>query len=130
MSNLTSKDFSPQIRAKVAAADRLMNESHLANPRLPDMAAAAGCSVEHLCRIYRRVTGRTVYARLTELRIEAAKRLLSEGRSAKEIALRLKFCNRTHFVMRFRASTGASPTQWLKSERQRSVMPSPSASSA
>src|SRR3954471_22370328 len=60
---------------------------------LDDVAQAAGASVYHFARLYRSITGETVGAAVTRLRIERGAQRLCDapGRSISEIALEVGY---------------------------------------
>lgn len=86
--------------------------THLATPmRLEDLARRAGCSEGHFSRIFRRRTGHSVVAFLTELRIKQAAHLLDEtGLTVSEIAERVGFTSLFYFSRVFRRLVGTAPS--------------------
>lgn len=80
---------------------------------LEELAARAGYSKYHFCRIFKEQTGYTPWRYITMLRIERARALLLETRrSIKEIAAELGFPNADYFARIFAAHTGLRPTQY------------------
>jgi len=81
--------------------------------RLPDMAAAAGVSPQHLLKLFRERQWPTPTDYLYEKRLETAVDLLSHtGLSVGEIADRCGFTNPFHFSRKFRKAYGQSPRAW------------------
>lgn len=77
---------------------------------LDAVAAAAGVSVFHACRVFRRVEGTTLHRRLTELRLRHALALvLDTGWSFGRIAAEAGFANQGHLGNAFRRRYGRTP---------------------
>ena len=80
---------------------------------LPDMAAAAGVSPQHLLKLFRDRQWPTPTDYLYEKRLDIAVDLLSHtGLSVGEIADRCGFTNPFHFSRKFRQTYGQSPRTW------------------
>jgi AraC family transcriptional regulator len=105
----------PEAR-RVVEAIRLV-ESDAARPvRLQDFAASAGMSKYHFLRVFRRLTGMTPYQYLLSARMRrAALDLASSRRPVLAIALDSGFGDLSTFNNRFRATFGATPTQYRAS---------------
>lgn len=78
--------------------------------RLSDLAEAAGVSVFHACRAFRRATGTTIrrYHEETRLR-HALAWLVDTDVSLARLAVELGFANQPHFTTRFRRRFQATP---------------------
>jgi AraC-like DNA-binding protein len=81
--------------------------------QLGDIARAAGASPYHLCRIFKASRGMTLTEHVNRMRIDAAKRLLSDrservGRVAYEVGYR----SLSQFNRAFLRYEGRSPTAW------------------
>ena len=102
----------------------------LAEPmRLDAIARAAGLSPFHLCRVFRRITGRTLHRYRTILRLREAVDRLSAGKAdIAQLSLDLGFSSHSHFTAAFRKEFGVSPSRMRKGklrELGRSWMPEP-----
>jgi len=88
---------------------------HLAEElSLEDLAAAAGYSRSHFCRIFRSRTGKSPHHYLLELRMKMAESMLSRGNaSVKETAAACGFADTSYFCKVFRRFYGASPAKLL-----------------
>ena len=108
----------PREARQVVEAIRLV-ESDAARPvRLQDLAASAGMSKYHFLRVFRRLTGMTPYQYLLSARMRrAALELASSRRPVLAIALDSGFGDLSTFNHRFRATFGATPTQYRASRR-------------
>lgn len=115
--------YSPLVQAARAVA-----RSHLADHRLSVewLASAAGCSPDHLARLFRTETGGTVVAWLTDERVALAQRLLREERyQIAEIAWACGFAQPSYFIRVFRARTGLTPLAWRRTRAGAAATPHP-----
>ena len=96
-------------------------EANLQEPlSLSSLAALAGWSQYHFCRVFSEAAGKSPHQFVMAARIEAARRLLwgPEGDKAKpglsmlDVALACGFNSSSHFSTQFRRSTGQSPRAW------------------
>jgi AraC family transcriptional regulator len=98
---------------------RFIDENLGAELSLGDLAEVAGCSAQHLSRVFRRTFGLTPHQYLIRARIDRAKSLLRDGRlSLAEIATACGFADQSHFTSRFTKTTGMSPGRY-RSQAQR-----------
>src|SRR5207249_10498547 len=80
---------------------------------LGQLAAKAGLSKFHFIRLYKNATGETPSRYHTDLRMDAARRLLRETKkSVAEVALDVGYANPSHFAKLFRRQTGLSPSDY------------------
>lgn len=80
---------------------------------LAAIAAQAGVTPPHLIRLFREHLQTTPMARLWQIRLEAAARLLrNTGLSAAEVAYQSGFTNPHHFSRLFRQQHGSPPRAW------------------
>jgi AraC-like DNA-binding protein len=77
---------------------------------LSGLAAAAGVSVAHLCRSFRRRTGRTLSAHRLHLRLRASLEPVVAGRDLSAVAFELGFSSHSHFTACFRNAFGLTPS--------------------
>jgi AraC family transcriptional regulator len=86
---------------------------------LQDIAASAGVSVYHLCRVFRRATGATLWAELLALRVDAALARLADGeRDLTDVGLAAGFAHHSHLTAAFRRRLGLTPSQARKALRE------------
>jgi AraC family transcriptional regulator len=79
--------------------------------RLESMAARLGVTPAHLCRVFRRITGSSIHAYVTRLRLRAALEPLAAGaRDLSGLALDLGFSSHSHFTAAFRREFGVPPS--------------------
>jgi AraC-like DNA-binding protein len=83
------------------------------NISVEDLAEIAQLSRFHLMRTFRRDVGLSPHTYLTQIRVEAAKKLLSEGASIVDVASDIGFTDQSHFTRHFKRMTGVTPGQYL-----------------
>jgi len=90
--------------------------AHIGAPLpLTELARQAGLSTYHFARAFKQATGETPHRYVLRCRIEAAQRLLSEGRgSLSQVAQAVGFASQAHFTTQFRQATGITPARWLR----------------
>ena len=82
---------------------------------LAQLARAAGCSPEYLCRFFRKISGSTPVEYLVAFRIEQAKALLrATGDSVLEISLACGFDSPSYFNRQFKRRTGQTPNAYRR----------------
>lgn len=97
----------------VARVERFMTGALNRPLSRADMAEAVNLSEAHLARVFRAATGRTLLDRLTELRIEQAKRYLLESNlPITHISLEVGFNSFSHFTKLFKRMVGVSPSDY------------------
>lgn len=79
---------------------------------LQKLACEAAASPFHLLRIFRRRTGLPPHAYQTQLRIEAAKKLIVQGRPLAGVAAETGFADQSHFTRRFKQLVGITPGEY------------------
>jgi AraC family transcriptional regulator len=78
---------------------------------LVELSRVAGLSRRHFLRAFRESVGDTPLGYVRTLRIEEAKRRLSQGnQSITEVALDCGFSHAQHFATAFRRATGLTPS--------------------
>lgn len=86
-----------------------LDERYAENLELADLAAVAGLSRHHLLRLFKRETGLTPHAYLTDRRVRVARRLLVQGSGPAEVAAACGFCDQSHLNRAFKARAGSAP---------------------
>jgi AraC-like DNA-binding protein len=97
----------------IAQADALLR-AHLDRPlSAGELAEALFISPGYLRQIFRQAYGHGPMHRLLDMRIEYAKRLLSDGAMpVNEVATRCGFASQFHFSRVFRRIAGVPPSHW------------------
>jgi CheY-like chemotaxis protein/AraC-like DNA-binding protein len=98
-------------RVIALAAQRIVT-SDLANvPPLPELAARVGTHEKRLSRVFRELTGRTVFEFVREARLSEARRLLAESAlSVEEVGLAVGFSSAANFSTAFRERFQTTPS--------------------
>lgn len=93
--------------------------AHFAEPlALEDLAAEAGISKFHFCRLFRASTGMTPHGFLIKLRMDTARRLLeTTDLSVALIAAQCGFAGAAHFGAAFASRFGVAPTAFRINHR-------------
>lgn len=88
-------------------------EDHAAeNLTLTKIAEDTFFSPSYIKKVFKKYADKTVFEALTEIRIKKAKQMLSDGKSVKETAESLSFCNSAYFAARFKKVTGVTPSEF------------------
>lgn len=105
-------DRAPRRHREIVEHTRAYLSQHFARREsLADVAAAVGCSVFHLCRLFRRETGQTLHAFRHELRLRRSLECVAESPGdLLGIALALGYSSHSHFTAAFNASFGETPS--------------------
>jgi len=86
--------------------------------RIDDLAALCGVGGRHLCRAFRKATGKTVHGFVQEVKFAAAKRLLIEtDRSINDIACDVGFAHTPSFIAAFQKLAGDTPRSFRMKSR-------------
>lgn len=79
---------------------------------LDELAEAAGLSRYHMLRVFKRATGVSPHSYHLQLRVDAARRMLRQGRAIADVAMDTGFTDQSHFTNTFRQMLGATPGQY------------------
>ena len=113
-----------EVHAELAGRVRAhLARTFLQHETLADVAAAAGASPFHVCRVFRRITGRTVHAYRTELRLRWSLEPIADGVDILAVALAAGFAHHSHLTSTFRRTFGMPPSAFRRSQRLPDEMP-------
>lgn len=101
----------------VDAAEVLLARHFDASWTLADIAGRIGSSPYHLCRIYRRHTGRSLHQFRDQLRLRAALNRLEDGVDLSTVALEVGYSSHSHFTAAFRRAFGVPPQVVRRTQR-------------
>jgi AraC-like DNA-binding protein len=85
--------------------------------RLDDLATAVGLNKSYLVRSFTRAIGVPPHAYQRMVRISHARRLLTAGEPASDIAQQLGFADQSHFIRTFRQAVGLTPASYARATR-------------
>jgi AraC family transcriptional regulator len=101
----TSRDITEAVRGVVAGSFR-------GRVTLSGLAQTLDTSVFHMCRAFRSVTGTTIHAYVSQLRLRSSLEPLTESDTALiDIALEHGFSSHSHFSATFRSALGMTPSR-------------------
>ena len=118
---LKAQDNSAGIAGPLTARELQIIEQYLAvltgkAPSVADLASACGFSERYFAKLFRELTGIPISQYIKAVQVAKAKALLMEtDLPLKEIAFRLGYSTPANFAASFRATTGATPGQFRKS---------------
>ena len=108
----------PLVREMVA----YMQENLTKNLTISDFCKRFSYGKTHLCTKFSEATGKTINAYFIELKIIAAKQIIREQSSSRELFARVAdlfgFSSPSYFYYTFKRLTGMTPTQYFKSVHQ------------
>jgi len=112
--------------AIVSKARHYIEEHKAEKISLPEVAAAAGASVFHFCKVFHKSTGLTFTDFLARVRVETARaQLLNPNRRISEVAYDVGFQSLTQFNRTFRRIYGQSPSQFRTQLRPKTPVSKP-----
>lgn len=95
-----------------------INRNYTHSITLNELSVKFYMSEFHLCRSFKKSTGRTIVEYINYLRIEKAKKILSENRKIiKDVAKMCGFKSISHFNHVFKEYENVNPSQFLKSRK-------------
>ena len=90
-----------------------MNHNYSQRITLQEIAAQAHLHRNYLCALFKEYTGQTVFQHLTQIRVEAAAKLLrTQSLSVSRIASMCGFESTSFFSKKFKAIMGTSPKEY------------------
>lgn len=105
-------------RQKISRYKQIISymESHYSDSvTLSQLADAAGCNSQYLCRFFREITGLSPIRYLIAYRIEqSCLMLLETTKTVLEISLDCGFDNVSYFIRQFRRRKGCTPKEYRK----------------
>jgi AraC-like DNA-binding protein len=107
----------PRDRELARVVQALMTERYAEELTLDAMSAAVGLTPFQLIGLFKRATGLTPHAYLTQVRLKAAFRELRAGTPIVEAALAAGFCDQSALNRHFKRCFGITPLQWLRAAR-------------
>ncbi len=106
----------PRDRALLDRVIARMRDRDAENLSLADLGMAVGLTPFQLIALFKRGTGLTPHAYLTQLRLDRAMGYLAEGRSIVETALLAGFCDQSALQRHFKRVHGFTPLQFVQGQ--------------
>jgi AraC family transcriptional regulator len=95
---------------RLRRAIEFMHDNYARELATEEIASAAYLSEYHFARLFKQITGVTPHVYLANVRLEHARRLLSEtSLPISEIAIRVGYQSQSHFTKIFKSVTGVTP---------------------
>lgn len=85
---------------------------------LQQLSAISGYNPTYFSELFRKFKGETYIERLTSLRINYAKSLLTSGLSVSDACFESGFGSLSNFLVAFKAKCGMSPSEYRKKEKE------------
>ena len=106
-------------RIKARRVCEIMKERHAEELTLEQLGAEVGLTPFQLIALFKRSTGLTPHAYLTQLRLKAAIRALGRGATIAAAALDAGFYDQSALTRHFKRAYGITPLQWVYAEAAR-----------
>jgi AraC family transcriptional regulator len=88
---------------------------------LDEMAADAGVTPSHFCRVFRKATGQSPHHYVMKMKLDRAQQMLTQSQmQLSGIAECLGFTSQSHFTRAFRQHAGKTPTEFRRQHSGRS----------
>lgn len=100
----------------IIAAMKIIDKDYSKDLTQDEVAGTLGLSSSYLSRLFKQETGSSFTEALNRRRIEAAKFMLEEGKSIKEVALLCGYKRYNYFITVFKNYTGTTPAKYIKQE--------------
>lgn len=105
---------------RLRRAIEFMHDNYERELALEEIAAAAYLSEYHFARLFKQITGVTPHVYLANVRLEHARRLLSEtSMPISQIAIKVGYQSQSHFTKMFKSVTGVTPRVYRDSASRR-----------
>jgi AraC-like DNA-binding protein len=106
--------LAPRDRVLLRRAVELVRDRHADHLTLPELAAPLGLTQYQLIGLFRRGTGLTPHAYLTQVRLDAARRHLAAGVPIADVALAAGFYDQSALTKHFKRCYGITPRQFAR----------------
>lgn len=107
---------------KIVDFDRFIEEHALLEKfSVQYMADYFEMSTSKLCNVYKKQTGNTIIERVTQIRMEAAEKLLMDQEhnyTVNEIVEKIGYNNTSSFIRKFKSIYGVTPGQYVKAKKE------------
>ncbi len=104
----------PRDRSKVAIVADLMRDRHAEELTLDELGAEVGLTPFQLIGLFKKATGLTPHAYLTQVRLKAAIAELKTGAPIADAAVAAGFYDQSALTKHFKRAYGITPMQWVR----------------
>jgi AraC-like DNA-binding protein len=104
-------------RPAIKRVKAYLDEHYAEEISLEDLACIANLSAFHLTRVFRQAIGLPPHAYQAQVRLDHARRLLSQGFSVSYVASETGFFDQAHFTHQFKRYFGVTPGIYMKTAR-------------
>ena len=101
-------------RTKLRTLRDLMHDRHDEELTLADLGREVGLTPFQLIAMFKRTTGLTPHAFLTQIRLNVAVKALESGIPIAEVALSAGFYDQSALTRHFKRCFGVTPLQWIR----------------
>lgn len=102
-------------QSPIVSVLKYIHENYSSNPTLQELSDYCGYQRNYFCDYFKKKTGFTYKDYLSNIKINASKRLLKiTNKSIKEIALECGFNSVNNFIRKFKIHAGITPMQYHK----------------
>ena len=112
-------NFTPQpyqIKPAISQVCDYLQANYADNVSLTELAEIVGISRFYLSRLFRREKGISLSAYQTQIKVDHAKKLLSQGMPIATVATATGFYDQSHFGYHFKRLVGTTPGNYLQSK--------------
>lgn len=102
------------VPSMVPAARQYIANHYMEPISLSDVVAHLHVNSSHLCRAFKKETGRSVNEEINQLRMQKARMLLLEGRKVFEVAGMLGYSDPSYFTRVFTRIVGKTPREFVE----------------
>ena len=100
-------DYSENIKKVMEYIDENLSEEL----NTEKIAAIAGYSVFHFCRVFKEETGKTLMSYVREKRLDFAEKEIEEGKTTAEVAYKYGFETQSGFARAYKRKFGERPNE-------------------
>jgi AraC-like DNA-binding protein len=112
-----SMDSAPRDRMVLRRVMELIHERYTETLHLEDLATVSGLTEFKLIDLFKRTRGMTPHAYVTQVRLDAARRLLQRGCDIAQAAVTSGFYDQSALTRHFKRCYGITPAQFARSAR-------------
>ena len=106
----TQPKHSPHVRKCVC----FINENLGERVTVSKLSQVCGISADYLSQIFKEEMGENLSSYITRKKLEAAKNMLAQKKSNREIAAALGFSSQSHFITAFKKYYNMTPSEYIK----------------